>query len=100
MPQPKPLPAAEAAVAVPATFEDDVTDQGDLNVFEPDVSKWPARAAQMQALKAIASEKSLLAQTAISQADELKAVVDDKNEKMDVKANSGAVDSVIKAQKQ
>jgi hypothetical protein len=75
---PKPLPAAEAAVAVPATFEDDVTDQGDLNVFEPDVSKWPARAAQMQALKAIASEKSLLAQTAISQADELKAVVDDK----------------------
>lgn len=29
----------------------------------------------------------------------IKAVVDDKNEKMDVKANSGAVDSVIKAQK-
>ncbi|MDX2087902.1 MAG: hypothetical protein SFX73_08635 [Kofleriaceae bacterium] len=29
----------------------------------------------------------------------IKAVVDDKNEKMDVKANSGGVDAVIKAQK-
>jgi hypothetical protein len=75
---PKPLPAGEAAVAVPATFEDDVTGQQDLNVFEPDVSKWPARAAQLQALKVVASEKNLLAQTAISQADELKAVVDSK----------------------
>ena len=75
---PKPLPAEEAAVAVPATFEGDVTDQDDRGAFEPDVSKWPARAAQMQALKAIASEKSLEAQTAISQADDLKAVVDSK----------------------
>jgi hypothetical protein len=75
---PKPLPAGEAAVAVPVTFEDGITDQSDLNVFEPDVSKWPARAAQMQALKAVASEKSLEAQTAISQADELKTVVDEK----------------------
>lgn len=75
---PKPLPAAEAAVAVPATYERDANDQEDLNVFEPDVSKWPARAAQMQALRVAASEKSLLAQTATSQADELKTVVDEK----------------------
>jgi len=75
---PKPMPVGEAAVAVPATFEENSNDQEDLNVFEPDVSKWPARAAQLQALKAIASEKSLLAQTAISQADDLKAIVDDK----------------------
>jgi hypothetical protein len=75
---PKPLPAVEAAVAVPATFENDVTDQGQRGAFEPDVSNWPARAAQMQALKTIASEKSLEAQTAISQADDLRAVVDDK----------------------
>jgi hypothetical protein len=75
---PKPLPAGETAVAVPATFENDVVDQDQRGAFEPDVSKWPARAAQMQALKTIASEKSLEAQTAISQADDLKAVVDDK----------------------
>jgi hypothetical protein len=78
---PKPLPAGETAVAVPATFENDVTDQEDQEdrgALEPDVSKWPARAAQMRALKTLASEKSLEAQTAISQADELKAVVDGK----------------------
>jgi len=75
---PKPLPAGETAVAVPATFENDVVDQDQRGAFEPDVSKWPARAAQMQALKTIASEKSLEAQTAISQADDLQAVVDDK----------------------
>jgi hypothetical protein len=77
---PKPLPAEEVAVAVPATYDEDgdLNDQDQPGVFEPDVSKWPARAAQLQALKAVASEKSLVAQTAISQADELKAVVDGK----------------------
>ena len=75
---PKPVPADEAAVAVPATYERDANDQEDLNVFEPDVSKWPARAAQMQALKVVASEKSLLAQTATSLAEEPKTVMDEK----------------------
>lgn len=55
---PKPLPAGEAAIAVPATYANDGNNQDDLNVFQPDVSKWPARAAQLQALKVVASEKS------------------------------------------
>src|SRR6185312_11993 len=61
---PKPLPAGEAALAVPATYESDVTDQDDRTAFQPDVSQWPARAAQMEALKSMAAEKSLQAQTA------------------------------------
>jgi hypothetical protein len=75
---PKPVPAGDVAIAVPATFEDGVTDQDQPDVFVPEVSKWPARAAQMQALKSMASEKSLEAQTATSQADELKSVMDGK----------------------
>lgn len=80
--KPTPPPAVEAAVAIPMSYDGQDSDDS-ASPFEPDVKRWPARKAQLEALKAIAAGKRIEADAANSQADEMKQVVDEKKEPRD-----------------
>ena len=76
----KPIPAPDVAPrAIPANYEDDGVSQDDRGVFQPDVSRWPARQAQMEELRAAAAEKTSAAEAAREAADALRPAIRDKS---------------------
>src|SRR5262249_11006563 len=106
--KPTPPPAIESAVAIPMSY-DGLDSDDNASPFEPDVKRWPARKAQLEALKAIAAGKRIAADAADSQADEMKQVVDEKKEPRDKAAKifrkaeaakKSADDRVAKADKE
>ncbi|WP_045836326.1 L,D-transpeptidase family protein [Hyphomicrobium sp. 99] len=80
--KPTPQPAIESAVAIPMSYQDqDSTDNS--SPFEPNVKRWPARLAQLEALKSIAAGKQIEADAANDQADQMKQLVAEKKEPRD-----------------
>lgn len=105
--KPTPPPAVESAVAIPMSYYGQDSDDS-TSPFEPDVKRWPARKAQLDALKAIAAGKRIEADSANAQADEMKQIVDEKKEPRDKAAKivrkaeaakKSADDRVAKAEK-
>ena len=77
----KPTPPQEiqSAVALPTSYQDPLADDGDSgnSAFVPDLHNWPARQAELNALKSIADGKQILADAAIDQAKEMEQVIAD-----------------------
>ncbi len=82
-----PAPAVESAVAIPMSYQDQ---EGDDNAspFEPNVKRWPARVAQLEALKSIAAGKRIEADAANDQADQMTQIVTEKKEPRDKAAKA------------
>jgi hypothetical protein len=74
----KPTPPASAvsAVAIPMSYTTD--DSGSENAFEPDLTKWPARKAELEALKSIVDGKRIEADAATDQAKEFEDAIAEK----------------------
>ena len=70
----KPPPAVKSARATSVSYDAQGPDPENGSPFEPNVRNWPTRQAQLQALKAIAADKSAEADAAIAHADELSRV--------------------------
>ena len=72
-----PTQAIEAAVPIQMSYQDpDGSDNG--SPFDPDLKRWPARQAELDALKSIAAGKQSEADAATSQAEEMKQAVAEK----------------------
>jgi hypothetical protein len=79
--KPTPPPAAQAAVAIPMSYQDLTQDGGDQsNAFMPDLRNWPARLAELNALKSIADGKQILADSAVDRAKEMDETIAEKKE--------------------
>ncbi len=76
--KPTPPPQAiEAAVPIQMSYQDpDGSDNG--SAFDPDLKRWPARQAELDALKSIAAGKQSEADSATSQAEEMKQGIAEK----------------------
>jgi len=85
--KPTPAPAVESAVAIPMSYQDQESDDN-ASPFEPNVKRWPARVAQLEALKSIAAGKRIEADAANDQADQMKQVVTEKKEPRDKAAKA------------
>lgn len=71
----KPPPAVDESVnATSVSYDAQSPDRENGSAFQPDVRNWPTRQAQLEALKAIAADKSAEADDAIAHADELNRV--------------------------
>ena len=71
----KPPPAVDESVtATSVSYDAQGPDRENGSPFQPDVRNWPTRQAQLEALKAIAADKSAEADDAIAHADELNCV--------------------------
>ncbi len=82
--KPTPPPAIQSAVAIPMSYQDQSPDDGDgSNAFTPDLRNWPARQAELAALKSISDAKQIEADAAIDQAKELEQIIADKKEPRD-----------------
>lgn len=82
-----PVPAVESAVAIPMSYQDqDSSDNA--SPFEPNVKRWPARVAQLEALKSIAAGKRIEADAANDQADQMTQIVAEKKEPRDKAAKA------------
>ncbi|MBS0232054.1 MAG: L,D-transpeptidase family protein [Proteobacteria bacterium] len=79
--KPTPPPALRSAVAIPMSYQDD--DDNDAKAFEPDLSNWPARQAEFNALRAVAAGKQIEADSAIAEAQEVEQTIADKKEPRD-----------------
>jgi L,D-transpeptidase catalytic domain len=76
-PTPPPAQAVEAAVPIQMSYQDpDSSDNG--SPFDPDLKRWPARQAELDALKSIAAGKQSDAEIATSQAEEMKQAIAEK----------------------
>lgn len=62
-----------APAATPIAFEDDEAAAPAASAFEPDVTAWPGRAAQLAALRSVAVSRTTEAEAAAQRANELKA---------------------------
>jgi hypothetical protein len=72
-----PTQAIEAAVPIQMSYQDpDSSDNS--STFDPDLRRWPARQAELDALKSIAAGKQSEADAATSQAEEMKQAVAEK----------------------
>jgi len=85
--KPTPPPAIDAAVPIAMSYHEDYGDE-DRSPFEPNVKRWPARLAQLEALKSVAAGKQIEADAANSQADEMKQIVAEKKEPRDKTAKA------------
>lgn len=82
--KPTPLQSAQTAVAIPMSYQDPLVDDGDTRpAFTPDLHNWPARQAELNALKSIADGKQILADAAIDQAKEMEQLIADKKSPRD-----------------
>jgi hypothetical protein len=71
----KPPPAVDESVtATSVSYDAQGPDRENGSPFQPNVRNWPTRQAQLEALKAIAADKSAEADDAIAHADELNRV--------------------------
>ena len=82
-----PPPAVESAVAIPMSYQDQESDDN-ASPFEPNVKRWPARVAQLEALKSIAAGKRIEADAANDQADQMTQIVTEKKEPRDKAAKA------------
>jgi len=80
--KPTPVRAVESAVAIPMSYQDEDSNDS-APAFEPDVKRWPARQAQLEALRSIAAGKQIEADAANAQAEEMQQAVADKKEPRD-----------------
>lgn len=85
--KPAPPPAVESAVAIPMSYQDQESDDN-ASPFEPNVKRWPARVAQLEALKSIAAGKRIEADAANDQADQMTQIVTEKKEPRDKAAKA------------
>ncbi len=74
----QPRPIAAGAVLTKASYEVPNVSYQDLAVFEPDVSRWPARRAELDVLKADAQSKTAAAEALRPSAEQLKRSLDAK----------------------
>lgn len=65
----------EVAAATPTAYEPQAETAPKASPFEPDLTNWPARQAQLESFKAEAVAKAAEARTATERADELRRVV-------------------------
>ena len=86
--KPTPPPAIESAVPIAMSYHEDVSSEEGGSPFEPNVKRWPARLAQLEALKSVAAGKQIEADSANSQADEMKQIVAEKKEPRDKAAKA------------
>lgn len=82
-----PAPAVESAVAIPMSYQGQDSDDN-ASPFEPNVKRWPARVAQLEALKSIAAGKRIEADAANDQADQMTQIVTEKKEPRDKAAKA------------
>lgn len=75
---PQPAPPG-AAIATNASFQADADAEQANNPFQPDVGKWPARRAQLDALRGLAATKAIEADAATAKSTELKKVFDKRS---------------------
>lgn len=74
--KPTPPQVLQAAAAIPTAYVND--NDNSRSAFEPDLRNWPARQAEFNALKAVAANKQLDADSAIAQAQEFEQAIDEK----------------------
>ncbi len=75
--KPTPPQAIQSAVAaIPMAYLDD--DDNNSNAFKPNLSNWPARQAEFNALKSIADGKQIEADSATAQAQDVEETLADK----------------------
>jgi hypothetical protein len=87
--KPTPPPTVQAAVAIPMSYQDLTQDDGEQsNAFVPDLRNWPARLAELNALKSIADGKQILADSAVDQAKEIDETIAEKKEPRNVAART------------
>ncbi|RUO99047.1 L,D-transpeptidase family protein [Hyphomicrobium sp.] len=82
----KPTPQQDihsAAVAIPMSYQDPDSSDSTNNAFEPDLRNWPARQAELEALKSLADGKRILADAAVDQAKEMEQAIAEKKEPRD-----------------
>jgi L,D-transpeptidase catalytic domain len=81
----QPSPPDFQVVATPTTFAGQAASSDADNPFQPDVSKWPEREAELKALNSIVAAAAIASERAAARADELK-VTFDKNSALRAKA--------------
>ena len=90
--KPTPPQGAQTPVALPMSYQDPITDGSDdatsSSAFVPDLRNWPARQAELNALKSIADGKQILADAAIDQAKEIEDLIADKKAPRDKAAKA------------